>query len=84
MRISQLDMSQYATCPPGLDQGTYGSKTLCGNRGSGCLSTYLDTLGIPYKEVCGFVAGYQYKTPDAFRGKGATIDSTYLDGISIT
>ena len=30
------------------------------------------------------MAGYQYKTPDAFRGKSAKIDSTYLDGISIT
>ena len=84
MQVSSLDMKTYPKCPDGLDQGKYGTKTLCGNRGTGCLSTYFDNLGLPYKEVCGFVEGYQDKTPDGFRGKNAKIDSTYLDGISIT
>ena len=84
MRVSLLDMKTHPKCPDGLDRGKYGPKTLCGNRGSGCLSTHFDNLGLPYKEVCGFVKGYQYKTPDGFRGKNANIDSTYLDGISIT
>ena len=63
----------------------YGSKKLCGNRGSaGCKSTSINTFGSPYTEVCGYVAGYQYKTTDAFNGKGASIDSPYVDGVSIT
>ena len=86
MRVAELDMTvQGSKCPDGLDQGTYGNKTLCGNRGANtCRSTTFNTFGFPYTEVCGFVAGYQYKTPDAFRGKTASIDSVYLDGISIT
>ena len=84
MRVAYMDMTHDSKCPEGLDEGMYGSKKLCGNRGSGCLSTMINTYGAPYTEVCGFVAGYQYKSPDGFRGKGASIDSTYLDGISIT
>ena len=85
MRVSELDMTLPGSkCPAGLNEGTYGTKKLCGNRASGCLSTFFKTDGIPYTRVCGFVAGYQDKTPDAFHGKLALIDSTYLDGISIT
>ena len=47
----------------------------------GCVSAIIgDTFDAPYTEVCGFVAGYQYNTPNAFHGKGASIESTYLDG----
>ena len=85
MRVAAIDMTNpNENCPPGLDEGMYGDKKLCGNRGIGCKSTFFSTYGIPYMEVCGFVAGYQYKTPDAFRGTGASIEGTYLDGISIT
>ena len=85
MRVAKLDMTVAGSeCPAGLDEGMYGSKKLCGNRASGCKSTTFNTSGVPYTEVCGFVAGYQYKTPDAFHGKSASIDSTYVDGISIT
>ena len=84
MRVAQLDMTKYAHCPSGLTEGMYGSKKLCGSRIVGCSSTHFNTLGVPYTEVCGFVAAYQDKTPDGFRGKGAKIDSTYLDGISLT
>ena len=87
MKIVELDMKYPGTkCPPGLDEGMYGSKRLCGNRASACKSTVFNTFGVPYTEVCGFVAGYQYKTPDAFRGviKSDSIDEAYLDGVSIT
>ena len=79
-----MDMSQGSKCPEGLDEGMYGSKKLCGNRASGCKSTSISTFGALYTEVCGFVAGFQYNTPDAFHGKTASIDAAYLDGISIT
>ena len=69
-----MDMTKGSKCPEGFDEGMYGSKKLCGNRGSGCLSTSINTFGAPYTEVCGYVAGYQYKSPDAFRGKAASIE----------
>ena len=32
MRVAQLDMTlNYTNCPPGLMEGMYGSKRLCGN-----------------------------------------------------
>ena len=84
-RVAAIDMTlPNEKCPPGLDEGMYGTKRLCGNRGSGCKSTSFSNYGIPYREVCGFVAGYQYKTPDAFHGTSANIEGAYLDGISIT
>ena len=77
MRIAGLDMTVAGSkCPPGLDPGVYGNKRLCGNRGTNtCRSTTFNTFGVPYTAVCGFVLGYQYKTPDAFRGKNANINS---------
>ena len=38
--------------------------------------------GVEYTQVCGKIIGYQDKTPDAFNG--GTIDSPYVDGISLT
>ena len=86
MRVAELDMTiEGSKCPPGLDEGMYGSKRLCGNRGSGCKSCMFNTFGFPHTEVCGFVAGYQYRTPAAFpHARSVSIDSAYLDGISIT
>ena len=86
MRVAELDMTVAGSeCPAGLDEGMYGSKKLCGNRGSDCCkSTTFNTSGVPYTEVCGYVAGYQDKTTGAFNGKSDSIDSVYLDGISIT
>ena len=85
MRVAAMDMTNpNEKCPPGLDEGMYDTKKLCGNRGIGCKSAFFSTYGIPYMEVCGFVAGYQYKSPDGFIGTGASIEGAYLDGISIT
>ena len=84
MRVAQLDMTKYANCPSGFMEGMYGSKKLCGSQIVGCSSTHFNTLGVPYTEVCEFVVAFQCKIPDAFRGMGAKIDSTYLDGLSLT
>ena len=86
MRVAELDMTIAGSkCPPGLDEVIYGGKRLCGNRAGACKSTFFNTFSYPHTQVCAFVAGYQYKTPDAFpHGKSVSIDSTYLDGISIT
>ena len=85
MRVAQLDMTfQGSECPAGLKQGLYGGKTLCGSQRVGCSSTFFNNFGVPYTEVCGFVAAYQDGSPDAFHGQNANIDLTYLDGISLT
>ena len=84
MRVAQLDMTVQEECPSGLTLGSYGGKSLCGSQRAGCSSVFINTYGVPYTEVCGYVAAYQDKTADGFRGKAANINLPYLDGISIT
>ena len=91
-RVAYVNMSQSgATCPQGLTQTTLSGLTLCGRNGSGCQSTVFSTLGLNYSQVCGQLRGYQRGTPDAFHpyylsimNTPKTIDSGYVDGVSIT
>ena len=84
-RVAYVNMSQSgATCPQGLTQTTLSGLILCGRSGSGCQSTVFSTLGLNYSRVCGQVRGYQYGSPDAFELNSLTIDSVYVDGVSIT
>ena len=89
-RVAHVNMSQSgATCPQGLTQTTLSELTLCGRNGPvGCQSTVFSTLGLNYSQVCGQIRGYQRGTTDAFRSyylnPSLTIDSVYVDGVSIT
>ena len=88
-RVAYVNMSQSgATCPQGLTQKTLSGLTLCGQNGSVCQSTVFSTLGLNYSQVCGQLRGYQRGTPDAFgpylANPSLTIDSVYVDGVSIT
>ena len=89
-RVAYVNMSQSgATCPQGLTQKTLSGLTLCGRNGpAGCQSTVFSTLGLKYSQVCGQLRGYQRATPNAFHpyynDLTRTIDSVYVDGVSIT
>ena len=37
-----------------------------------------------YDQVCGRIIGYQISTPDAFNSAGRSIDTYYIDGVSVT
>ena len=89
MRVASIDMTDTSsTCPSGLRTLT-SPRRLCAMNVSGpaCTSTMLPLHGIEYSQVCGKVIGYQDKTPDAFyrfiAGQN-TIDTNYVDGISLT
>ena len=89
MRVASIDMTDTSsTCPSGLTTLT-SPRRRCAMDVSGpaCSSAVLPVQGIQYSQVCGKVIGYQDKTPDAFHrfitGQN-TIDSNYVDGISIT
>ena len=45
---------------------------------------YVPTYGLSYQTVCGKMAGYQIGSDDAFRTVSTSIDSLYVDGVSIT
>lgn len=54
---------------------------------TGCDSTTFNTHSISYSEVCGRVQGYQFGSPDAFKGwkvHSRGLDEVYLDGFSFT
>ena len=93
MRVASIDMTNSSNecgCPPGLRTIVEGSHTLCAMNinGGGCSSTVFPVEGVQYSRVCGKIIGYQQKTPDAFysyiHGGQTTIDSYYVDGISLT
>ena len=85
MRVAYVNMTQAgATCPQGLTQRTKSGLTLCGRSSSGCDGTVFSTLGLNYSRVCGQVRGYQQGSTDAFASSGSTVDSVFIDGVSIT
>ena len=91
MRVASIDMTDCCSeCPPGLKTIVEGSHRLCAMNinGAGCSSTVFPLEGVQYSRVCGKIIGYQQGTPDAFYsyigGGQTTIDSYYVDGISLT
>ena len=91
-RVANLNMSDPSQqCPGEWMLQTYSTAPtrLCGKGvvSSGCLSATYSTYGINYTQVCGRVTGYQYATVDAFYSNSIetlTIDSYYVDGVSLT
>ena len=76
-------------CPPGFTLYTSNGLKACG-RPSGTTDGYQSHVYFSppsngYKEVYGKVIGYQYYSTDAFyQRSGYTIDSYYVDGVSLT
>ena len=83
MRVAELDMtnSNYQ-CPSNLMERNDLGKRTCVRieSGGGCSSVNFITPGVEYSSVCGRVIGYQYGIPEAF----TSIDSKYVDGVSLT
>ena len=91
MRVARLDFSNTSTsCPSGLRERVDSGIHTCGIESSGaaCPSVMFSTSGVEYTKVCGKVIAYQDRTPDAFgnnnRSLNPTIDSNYVDGVSLT
>ena len=90
MRVASIDMTETSgTCPSGLTTLTSPRRLCAMNTGSpGCSSAVLPVQGVQYSRVCGKIIGYQDKTPDGLYpyigGGQRTIDSRYVDGISLT
>ena len=94
MRVASLDMRDSSSqCPSGLRQGdSCTSEPTCEigtNSPSGkCSSNSYTSHGLNYSHVCGMIRAYQFRTVDAFggnnRGMSASINSNYVDGVSLT
>ena len=87
MRVASINMTDTSnSCPVGLRTLT-SPRRLCAMNTyyPGCSSAMLPVQGIEYSQVCGKIIGYQQRTPDAFRGVNwDSVDSNYVDGISLT
>ena len=86
MRVADLNMTDIRqTCPSGLMErnDSPNIRTCVRNEASaGCSSVELSTANVQFTRVCGRITGYQYATLDGFISND--INSTYLDGVSLT
>ena len=85
-RIAYFDTNQGDSCPTGLRTvtNTTSSQMTCGKSADpGCTSLQF-TPNSNYTDVCGRVRVYQYYSMDGFKTGTDSIDSSYIDGISIT
>ena len=89
-KVGYLNMSDPTQQCPDSWQMFTSPITSCGKKDSPpvlCDSVNITTSGAGYQMVCGRFLGYQMGTPDAFRsaaGFGWTLETYYVDGISIT
>ena len=90
-RVAYLNMSDPSQqCPTELRLYNEGGVRACGRHitsSGSCDSVTFSTNGITYSQVCGRVIGYQYGSPavlDDPLGGDVPIDTSYVDGISIT
>ena len=94
MRVAKLDLNNTTTqCPSSLELLTSPRRT-CRIRSSDsalCSSDTFPVAAVGYSKVCGRIRAYQIGTPDAFgnpdsnnRGSRGTIESNYVDGVSLT
>ena len=85
-RVANFDASNTSQqCPSAWRLITTPNRT-CGRTtdGAGCDSAVFPTNGIRYSHVCGQIIGYQYGSPDVFTNPSVTLDSYYVDGVSVT
>ena len=85
-RVAYLDMSDPSQhCPPVWKEITT-PRRVCGRKsGTGsCEGVNYTTGSEQYDQVCGRVIGYQIGNTDSFRGSGWSIDTYYVEGVSLT
>jgi hypothetical protein len=91
MRVAELDMTNSShQCPSGFRQHTNSNRHTCvrTSERSGCHQGTISTQNVSYSKACGRIIAYQVGSTDAFYRiaalSNATIDNSYVDGISLT
>ena len=84
MKVADYDMTRGDDCPKGWDKVTANRIDVCRppSDSVGCYPTMFSVHNVSYGRICGKVEGYQKGATDGLRE--ASIDSIYVDGISIT
>ena len=87
-RVAHLDMKDRTqNCPSGFRKATSNGVRACWRQSTStasCSKTFFSPPSDGYTEVCGKVIGYQYYSTDAVYVTGISIDSHYVDGVSLT
>ena len=85
-RVAYLNMSNPSQQCPSVWREITTPHRVCGRRSAraSCEGLTYTAGSEQYDQVCGRIIGYQLGTPDAFLGSSLLIDSTYLDGVSVT
>ena len=88
MQVANINMNDTShTCPPGLiENNTLSVRSCTKTYSPGCSAAAINTFGIEYSRVCGKVIGYQSGFTESFYSSRthSSIDSTYVDGVSLT
>jgi len=91
MKIADLDTSRGDKCPSGWtkiatnDAGQpFIDVCKATSNNAGCYPVSFSVNSVSYHKICGKARGYQKRTTDAFNTNSKSIDSTYVDGLSIT
>lgn len=87
-RIAYLNMTNTTQqCPSNWNLVTSPRRS-CGRSNSNVASCdsamFMSLLGVQYSQVCGRIIGYGIGSPNAFFSSTHSIDSPYVDGVSIT
>ena len=85
-RVAYLNMSNPSQQCPSVWQEITTPHRTCGRRSTGasCEGLNYTTGSEQYDQVCGRIIGYQLGSTDSFGGAGLSIDSYYLEGVSVT
>ena len=83
-RVAYLNMSDPSQQCPSAWQEITTPHRVCGTTSSGCVGITYTTGSAQYDQVCGRIIGYQSGSPDAFYGASSSINTHYVDGVSVT
>ena len=86
-RVAYLNMSDPTQQCPTVWQEITTPHRVCGRRSTSrgsCEGLNYTTGSEQYDKVCGRIIGYQSASPSLFTGAGQSIDTFYLDGVSVT
>ncbi len=90
MRVANLNMTDDSNqCPSTLTQRINSNRRTCAinSTSASCAPVIYSINAIEYSKVCGKIEAYQTGSTDAFGNSGRfnnrSIDSNYLDGISL-
>ena len=85
-RVAYLDMSDPSQQCPSVWREYTTPHRVCGRQSTtaSCEGLTYSTGSEQFNQVCGRIIGYQLGSTDSFRGSSQSIDTYYVDGISVT